>query len=76
MLIPIMMKITNKKWIQYLTVVMAITYVILVAISRVLIGAHYASDVLFGLGINVICSVLIYFFVKKRGWLDVRNDKC
>ena len=71
-LIP--MKLSNKKWISYLTLSASVIYTVLIAVSRVCIGAHYASDVLFGFGITTICFVLSYMIFTKKGWLNVRSN--
>lgn len=68
-------RFTNKKWVKYLVFSVLLAYVFTVAISRVCLGAHYASDVLFGFGINIICSIIVYVIFKKKGWLNVRSDK-
>ena len=71
-LIP--MKLSNKKWISYLTLSASVIYTVLIAVSRVCIGAHYASDVLFGFGITTICFALSYMIFTKKGWLNVRSN--
>jgi membrane-associated phospholipid phosphatase len=71
-LIPL--KLSNKKWVSYLTLALTLIYTILIAVSRVCVGAHYASDVLFGFGITGICFVLTYMIFTKKGWLNVRGN--
>lgn len=73
-LILIPLTLSNKKLISYLTGTVCFLYVLLVAISRVGYGAHYASDVLFGFVICCSCFMIIYNIFKKKGWLDVRNN--
>ena len=77
MIIPfIINRITNKKWLNIGAFVACCAYILLVAISRICVGAHYASDVLFGFAINIICFISVYIFLNKKGWLHVRNNKC
>ena len=67
---------SSKKWIKYLVLVLCCLYVLTVAISRICVKAHYASDVLFGFGINFACFMVTYFVFKKKGWLHARSNKC
>lgn len=67
---------TSKKWIKYLVGSICFIYAFAVAFTRVGIGAHYASDVLFGFGISVVCSLISYAIFKKKGWLYARGNKC
>ena len=65
-----------KRWIKYLVNFICFSYVVLVAISRIGVGAHYASDVLFGFGVSISCFLITYTIFKKKGWLYARSDKC
>ena len=69
-------RITSKRWIKYLVFSVCILYPIIVAISRIGVGAHYASDVLFGFIISLSCFLITYIILKKKGWLNVRSNKC
>lgn len=69
-------RFTSKKWIKYLVSVACLIYPIIVALSRIGVGAHYASDVLFGFGISASCFILTYIIFKKKGWLYARSNKC
>lgn len=69
-------RFTNKKWVKYLITGICIVYPVLVAISRICVGAHYASDVLFGFGVSFTCLLTTYIIFKKKGWLYVRSNKC
>jgi membrane-associated phospholipid phosphatase len=49
MLLPLLILLVNKKaWLTYSSAVLIFIWAIVLASSRVVIGAHYASDVLFG----------------------------
>ena len=65
-----------KRWIKYLVNLICFSYVVLVAISRIGVGAHYASDVLFGFGVSIGCFMITYNIFKKKGWLYARGNKC
>ena len=69
-------RLSNKKWIKYMVNSVCSIYVLIMAISRVCVGAHYASDVLFGFGISFVCFLTTYIIFKKKGWLHVRSNKC
>ena len=43
---------------------------ILIALSRVVVGAHYLSDVIFAAILGVICALLVTHFVRKRFSLE------
>lgn len=71
-LIP--MRLCNKKWVTYTVFGASFLYAIVVALSRIMIGAHYASDVLFGFGCSVISFAVVYFIFYKKGWLNARSN--
>ena len=52
----------NKKWGTIL-----LGAAILIAISRVVAGVHYPSDIVAGAGIGVLIAYLTYFIYKKLG---------
>lgn len=74
MLTLLPMRLANKKWINYLVLGLSLAYAITVALTRVLIGAHYASDVLFGFTCTIVCFILTYFIFYKKGWLNARSN--
>ena len=75
-LIPLFKILNNKKWINLLVIGTTSIYTLVVGISRICVGAHYASDVLIGFSVFVISYLLVKYVLKKKGWLDVRSDKC
>ena len=58
----------------YLVLALTGVYTITIAISRVCIGAHYASDVLFGFACTALCFIVTYFIFYKKGWLNARSN--
>ena len=74
MLTLIPMRLCDKKWITYLVLGLTSAYSITMAISRVMIGAHYASDTLFALTCTIVWFALVYFVFYKKGWLNARSN--
>jgi membrane-associated phospholipid phosphatase len=63
MLLALLILLTSKKlWVKYSALVIIFLWGVTLALSRVVIGAHYASDVLFG-SFFIITTFL--FFYKK-----------
>ncbi len=63
MFLPLFILIKNRKWkdpIKILTIISVLSWGFFVAISRVLIGAHYPSDVLFSTSFAAIITILLY----------------
>lgn len=72
--LPLFILINNKKMSKKLKVFLVFTVVgfgLYVAVSRVIIGKHYASDVLFSAG---ICSILTISFYKIFNTLDFNTN--
>ena len=62
-LLALLILFTNKKpWIKYLVFALIFLYAVVLALSRVIIGAHYASDVLFG---SFFIIITFLYFSKK-----------
>jgi membrane-associated phospholipid phosphatase len=59
-LLPLLILLANKKqWIKYSVFILIFMWGIVLALSRVVIGAHYASDVLFG-SFLIIITFLVF----------------
>ena len=67
LLVPKMFNISTKsKWFYY---IFPFVYTFIVAFGRIIVGAHYLSDVLFGGTITFVCTYICYFgylFIKKK----------
>jgi membrane-associated phospholipid phosphatase len=62
-LLALLILFTNKKpWIKYLVFALIFLYAVVLALSRVIVGAHYASDVLFG---SFFIIITFLYFSKK-----------
>ena len=57
----------KKKGIKALCWIFPIVYTGLVAVSRIIAGAHYFSDVLFGGTIAFVCQILVAEFILCKG---------
>jgi len=58
-LLPLLILLINKKeWVKNLSFVLIFIWAVALALSRVIIGAHYASDVLFGSFFIIITFVI------------------
>ncbi len=51
----------KKYWQKVLCYLVPILWIVVMALSRVMVGAHYASDVLFG----GVISILLFYICKK-----------
>jgi len=54
--------INKKPWLKYLVFALIFLYAVVLSLSRVIIGAHYASDVLFG---SFFIIIAFLYFSKQ-----------
>lgn len=69
-------KLSNKKWLKYLTIGLCFAYIIVLAISRIIVSAHYASDVMVGFSITFITICISYKILKRKGVIDASSNQC
>lgn len=63
MFLPFLIRFKDLNWknpTKVVGTVIIVGWAVFVGISRVLIGAHYASDVLFSMGVASISTILLY----------------
>ncbi|AIT09294.1 phosphatase [Candidatus Francisella endociliophora] len=48
---------------------------LLIAFSRVALGSHYPSDVIFGLAVGAYTTIFIYYWMRNRNFLKPTNTK-
>ncbi|MHA1150473.1 MAG: phosphatase PAP2 family protein [Promethearchaeota archaeon] len=63
MLLPLLITVRNREWkdpVKIITWICIIGWGLFVGLSRIVIGAHYASDVLFSTGMAAIVTILLY----------------
>ncbi|MHA1121326.1 MAG: phosphatase PAP2 family protein [Candidatus Heimdallarchaeota archaeon] len=75
MLLPLIIYIREKKLDKSLKIYLITTIIywgLFVAVSRVIVGAHFASDVLFSTGMAFIVTIFLYYFfyLKKKPSTD------
>ena len=59
-----------RSWVRWLTVVLAVAYMVAMALSRIYMGVHWASDVACGalLGTAIACLVIAFdVWARSRG---------
>jgi len=72
MLLPLLLSVRDKNWkIKSLVVSGIIGWGVLVALGRIVIGAHYASDVLFSTKV----ALLSYLLLCRRYYLHLASNK-
>lgn len=49
-------------------------FAVVVGMSRIIVGAHYLSDVLAGAYVGVMMVMLLVVLCRRRGWLDFTGD--
>jgi membrane-associated phospholipid phosphatase len=64
MLLPLILFVNNN--IKYLLLGVICVWAVAVAISRVVIGAHYASDVLFGSFFIIFVFIILFKHIDRR----------
>ncbi len=70
MILPLLLLVVNKsKSIKTSLLILIISWGLAVSLSRVVIGAHYASDVLFGSSIIII----VFLVITKSYWEKFNN---
>jgi len=81
MFIPLLISLSKllsekkeKKFLVSIAIILIIGWAIFVAASRVVVGAHYASDVLFSGGAASIVTILLYkwIYVKRTNQNDLK----
>ena len=69
----IVARLINNKIIKNFTVIGCFLYIFTVAFSRIVVSAHYASDVLVGFAIGFTTIVAIYNVLKRKGVINASN---
>ncbi len=70
MFLPLLVVVQKREWkdpVKILTVILVLGWGIFVGLSRIVVGAHYASDVLFATGVAAVTTLLLYHkFILKQ----------
>lgn len=70
MFVPLLILVKDRKWkdpVRIITTVLVLGWAIFVGLSRIVVGAHYASDVLFSGMMALVITILFYkrIYLKK-----------
>ena len=70
MFLPLLILVKDLKWMDYrkiITFILVLGWGFFVGLSRIVIGAHYASDVLFSTGVAAVVTIVFYkrYYVNK-----------
>ena len=68
----------KRNWIKIILALILLIYAITLAFSRVIVGVHYLSDVLFGIGFAIILMVILGSLLQwllDKDYLNLQNEK-
>lgn len=75
-LLPLSILLASKKqWIKYSAFILIFVWAVVLAASRVVIGAHYASDVLFGSFFIIMTFIILHKNLKTQAQDHLFNAK-
>jgi membrane-associated phospholipid phosphatase len=71
MFLPLLIAVREREWkdpLKLVIVILVLGWGTFVGLSRIIVGAHYASDVLFSTGVGVVVTLLLYyrFYLRKN----------
>jgi membrane-associated phospholipid phosphatase len=58
--LPFIILVKDRKCLRIIVTILTITWASLVGISTIIVGAHFASDVLFSTGVSTVLVILLY----------------
>ena len=66
-LIPSILGLKNKKYLLWNSLIWSVSviYVIFLSYTRIVVGAHFLTDVTLGVAITYLSMVLVFFIIKK-----------
>jgi len=65
----------SKKWIKCIIISFFSLLILSIGISRIYLGVHYASDVIAGLSLGIIYTILFIHFTKNIKFLEDKKLK-
>ncbi|WP_321422883.1 phosphatase PAP2 family protein [uncultured Methanobacterium sp.] len=71
-------KTFKRNWKKIVLALVLLVYAITLAFSRIIVGVHYLSDMLFGIGIAIILMVILASLLQwllKKDYLNLQNEK-
>ena len=69
-------RLTDKKIIKHIVTCLCFVYIAVLAVSRIVVSAHYASDVLCGFVVGFTTLCVSYIILKRKGVINVTSNKC
>ena len=69
-------RFSDKKWLKYLITGLCFVYIAALAVARIVVRAHYASDVLFGFLVGFTTLCVTYSILRRKGVINASNNKC
>lgn len=69
MFLPLLILVKDRKWkntIRIIGTFLVIGWAIFIGVSRILVGAHFASDVLFSAGMAAVITIVFYKMIYLR----------
>lgn len=71
-------KTFQRNWIKIVLALLLLIYAITLSFSRIVVGVHYLSDVLFGIGFAIILMLILASLLQwllNTGRLNLQNEK-
>lgn len=71
-------KIFKRNWKKTCLALILLIYAITLAFSRIIVGVHYLSDMLFGIGFAIFLMVILASLLQwllKKNYLNLHNEK-
>lgn len=69
-------RLSDKKWLKYLVTSLCFVYITTLAVSRIVVSAHYASDVLFGFLVGFTTLCVTHSVLRRKGVINASSNKC
>jgi membrane-associated phospholipid phosphatase len=72
MFLPLLILVREREWkdpIKISVIICVVGWALFVGLSRIVVGAHYASDVLFSAGMASLITIIFYkvIYLKEKG---------
>ncbi len=78
MFLPLLILVKERKWVapvRIIVIFLVIGWAVFVGLSRIVVGAHYASDVLFSAGMASVITIMLYKIIYLKYNKPVKEEK-